>query len=280
MSIVNEQNIADRLAPDHPARLLNLARYPIFDLGRPDARALMRRCHDELTETGSCLLPDFLTAEALQAMREEARQLAPLAYNEGATKGTAYLDVPDKSLPADHPRRRMMRTSVGAVAYDMLPAASPLRRLYEWDGLDDFIAGVVGLPKIYRYADPLGAVNIAVMKDGDELLWHFDQTDFVTSILLEPSERGGAFEYVPFIRSGEDERYDRVKRLFDGDLSDVIRLDLEPGAFAFFKGRYSIHRVTPIEGQTDRLIALLGYDTKPGTISSDGLKMRRYGRLG
>lgn len=271
---------SETLAADHPARLVDLERYPIHDLGSPEAQALTRRCHEELMATGSCLLPGFLTAEALAAMTEEARELAPLAYNEGATKGTAYLDAPDKSLPADHPRRRMMRTSVGAVAYDMLPAASPLRRLYEWEGLDDFIAGVVGLPKIYRYADPLGAVNIAVMKQGDELLWHFDQTDFVTSILLEPSERGGVFEYVPFIRNGEDEQYDRVKRLFDGDLGEVIGLDLEPGAFAFFKGRYSIHRVTPIEGQRDRLIALLGYDTKPGTVSSDSLKMRRYGRLG
>jgi hypothetical protein len=26
------------------------------------------------------------------------------------------------------------------------------------------------------------------------------------------------------------------------------------------------------------LIALLGYDTKPGTMSSDGLKLSRYGR--
>jgi hypothetical protein len=268
------------LTPDHPARLVNLARYPVHDLASPEGQILVERCHDELMATGSCMLPDFLAPEALAAMVEEARRLAPLAYNEGATKGTAYIEIPDKSFPADHPRRRLMRTSVGAVAYDMLPPASPLRRLYEWDGLDDFIAGVVGLPKIHRYADPLGAINIAVMKEGDELLWHFDQTDFVTSILLEPSERGGAFEYVPFIRNGEDEQYDRVKRLFDGDLSEVIRLDLAPGAFAFFKGRHSIHRVTPIEGPTDRLIALLGYDTKPGTVSSDSLKMRRYGRLG
>ncbi|MGB3808836.1 MAG: hypothetical protein WA943_02000 [Parvibaculum sp.] len=268
-----------QMPADHPARLVDLARYPIHDLQSAEARTLVQRCHDELVATGSCMLPGFLTAEALAAMRQEARELAPLAYNEGAAKGTAYLDAPDKSLPEDHPRRRMLRTSVGAVAYDLVPQGSPLRRLYEWDGLNDFIASVVGLPNIYRYADPLGALNIAAMKCGDELLWHFDQTDFVTSILLEPSEQGGEFEYVPFIRSDDDERYDRVKRLFDGDMSEVIRLDLEPGAFAFFKGRHSIHRVTPIEGDTTRLIALLGYDTKPGTVSSEGLKQRRYGRI-
>jgi hypothetical protein len=47
---------------------------------------------------------------------------------------------------------------------------------------------------------------------------------------------------------------------------------------ALFMGRCSIHRVTPVEGATPRLIALLGYDTQPGVMSSDHLKLRRYGR--
>ena len=45
-----------------------------------------------------------------------------------------------------------------------------------------------------------------------------------------------------------------------------------------FAGRYSLHRVSPIAGSTARLVALLGYDTKPGTMSSDLLKEVRYGR--
>ena len=56
-------------------------------------------------------------------------------------------------------------------------------------------------------------------------------------------------------------------------------LALEPGTFAFFEGRQSIHRVAPIGGPTDRYIGLLGFDTKPDTNSSEALKMRRYGRV-
>jgi hypothetical protein len=36
----------------------------------------------------------------------------------------------------------------------------------------------------------------------------------------------------------------------------------------------------PIEGATPRLVALLAYDTKPGTQSSELLKLVRYGRTG
>jgi hypothetical protein len=39
------------------------------------------------------------------------------------------------------------------------------------------------------------------MRRGDHDSWHFDQTDFVVSMLLQPSERGGDFEYSPHIRT-------------------------------------------------------------------------------
>ena len=53
---------------------------------------------------------------------------------------------------------------------------------------------------------------------------------------------------------------------------------MEPGTLVLFQGRYSIHRVTPIEGDVPRLVALLAYDTKPGTCSSELLRAFRYGR--
>ena len=46
-----------------------------------------------------------------------------------------------------------------------------------------------------------------------------------------------------------------------------------------FEGRDSMHRVTPIKGDRPRHVALLAYDTKPDTDSSNRLKMVRYGRL-
>jgi len=45
-----------------------------------------------------------------------------------------------------------------------------------------------------------------------------------------------------------------------------------------FEGRRSLHRVTPIHGSTPRYVALFGFDTKPDTMSSELLKLVRYGR--
>jgi hypothetical protein len=261
------------------ADLIDFNRYPLHDLRLPAAQMLIADSQVQLAASGSCVLEGFLTARAIAATAEEARMLLPLAHRTSNSRSTAYLEAPDESYPECHPRRRLQRTSVGAVAYDLFPPNSLIRRLYEWDGLLAFLAVTLRKPRLWRYADPLGALNLAVMVDTDELLWHFDQTDFVVSLLLQRSSRGGAFEYVPNIRSSIEPNFTRVQRLLDGDRTDVITLNLQPGTLALFEGRHSLHRVSPIEGSEPRLIALFGYDSKPGAMSSDLLKQRRYGRV-
>ena len=142
----------------------------------------------------------------------------------------------------------------------------------------DFIGAALNKKRLYRYADPFGALNLAVMRDGERLHWHFDQTDFVTSIALRPAQHGGDFDYVPLIRSATDENYARVQRLLLGNEREVVRVPMTPGTLLLFEGRNSIHRVTPIAGDVTRLVALLAYDTKPGTRSSKLLQRARYGR--
>jgi hypothetical protein len=262
----------------NPSDLVNLARYPILDLETAAAREVIGAAQEQLRRMGSAELPDFIRPEAMSALIEDGRRLEPLAYRSTGV-GTAYLEVPDFELPEDHPRRMIGPYAVGVIAYDQFPPASPLRRFYEWDGLMSFIGAVLGHDRLYRYADPLGALNLAVMNDGDELQWHFDMTDFVVSLAIQDADDGGDFEVAPLIRSAEDERYDRVAKVFRGQSDEVVVLPMTPGTLLIFEGRYSVHRVTPIHGRAARLVALLAYDTKPGTNSTDLLKLSRYGRL-
>jgi len=262
---------------DSPASLIDLERYPILDLASAAARKLTRHCLEQLDRSGACELPGFLTPQAVELLVREGDQLSALAYHSAAT-GTAYLEIPDASWPEDHPRKIFDHTSVGVIAYDQFPATSLLRRLYEWEPLMDFIGAALSKERLYRYADPFGALNLAVMGDGERLHWHFDQTDFVTSIALRAADRGGDFEYVPLIRSAADENYQHVKRVLLGSDDSVVRVPMHPGTLLLFEGRNSIHRVTPIAGRTTRLVALLAYDTKPGTRSNKLLQRARYGR--
>jgi hypothetical protein len=231
----------------------------------------------QMQETGACEIPGFVRADALPQFVDDARRLAPLAHRSGGL-GTVYLGFPDESFPAEHPRQWLGDYNLGAVAYDLFPAASPIRRLYEWDELRAFVAAILGLETIYPYADPLGALNLAVMADGDQLQWHFDQTDFVVSLALQDGDEGGDFEVAPFVRNSDDECYDDVARVLAGERAPQV-FPMTPGTLLIFAGRNSIHRVSPIIGSTPRLVGLFGYDTIPGTMSSELLKAVRYGRV-
>jgi hypothetical protein len=53
---------------------------------------------------------------------------------------------------------------------------------------------------------------------------------------------------------------------------------MQPGSLLLFRGRNSLHRVTPVRGAQARIVALLAFDAKPGTDSTAELKLARYGR--
>jgi len=260
-----------------PAEMIDLERYPILTPDSSRLHEALRWARQQMQTTGACEVPSFLTPAGLDVVIADARTLAPTGYrSEGY--GTAYLEMPDTNLPEDHPRRYFAKAAVGVIAYDMFPRISPLRQLYEWDPMMEFIGAVLQRGTLYRYADPLGALNLAAMGDGDELQWHFDMTDFVVSLAIQDAEEGGDFLVAPHIRNATDECFDDVKAVLDGASDRVVRLEMTPGTLLIFAGRYSIHKVSTIRGQTPRLVALLAYDTKPGTCSSELLRLARYGR--
>jgi hypothetical protein len=260
-----------------PASLVDLRRYPLLHPQSDAYTAVVNEARRQLKASGAAEIPGFLSPAGVEYLVRDADALAERAHPSGG-QGTAYLEFPDFSLPESHPRVHFADYRVRAVAYDITPYGSPLRRLYEWDPVTALIEAILERGPIYRYADPFGALNLAVMGEGDQLQWHFDQTDFVVSLAIQSAESGGDFEVVPRIRGAEDERYDDVAAVLAGDHSRVERLPMRPGTLLVFEGRYSLHRVSPVLGRRWRHVGLLAYDTKPGTIGSDLLRADRYGR--
>ncbi len=260
-----------------PLQLVDLERYPLDDPESPVYLEAVHRGRAQMAERGAAEISGFCHPRAVAELVADAEALAARAFHSRG-EGTAYLEFPDFSLPEDHPRLRFMPYAVRAVPYDVIPRTSPLRQLYECEEVTRFIEAILDRGPIYPYADPFGALNLAVMGDGDELQWHFDQTDFVVSLAIQAASEGGDFDVVPRIRTAEDEAYDRVGALLEGDESEVVTLAMTPGTLLVFEGRNSIHRVSPIAGSALRHVGLLAYDTKPGTVGSALLRENRYGR--
>lgn len=259
------------------AGLVDLDRYPLGDLLSKPAIELIEGARQQLAAKGYAELEGFITPDGVVELVADAESLQGLAHKSGGL-GTAYLHLPDGSHAAEHPMEWVGPYPVGAVPYDVFPYDSPLRHLYEAEPVMRLIEAIAGRGRIYPYADPFGALNLAVMEEGDELQWHFDQADFVVSIAIRSPEGGGHLDVSPLVRNPSDERFEEVAAVLAGDRSSVETVAMRPGTLLVFEGRYSLHRVSPIEGPVTRLVGLLAYDTKPGTVGTELLRLVRYGR--
>ncbi len=264
-------------APVLAEDMVDLARYPIADLMSAEGTAFAEKCRNDYETTGLCALHGFITPDAVQHLAAEAEGLSHRAYYCKSTHN-AYLTEED-GLAGGDVRARQEETYVGSVAYDLIPEDAGLRRLYQWDPLRDFIGAVLGKPTLHRFADMLGACSINVFRDGGEHGWHFDESEFTVTLMLQPPERGGAFEYVPKIRGVADEQ-EIVGRVLDGDRTGVIELPFTPGTLLIFGGNQTIHRVARVSGATKRLVPVLCYAEKPGLANSPEVRKLFWGRTG
>lgn len=249
--------------PRHYEDVVDLRRYPI---GEPDSagyRALVRACGDQLRDRGVAQLDGFLTPAAVGEMIAEAGRLADRAWASDQAH-TVYFRPPDDAAGADHPRALLQHSAKKAIAYDLIPASAPIRRLYESDDMTAFIAAVLGKPVLYRSADPLDALEIAVFEDGDELGWHFDNSEFSVTVMYAEAEAGGHFDYCPGLRDEHDENYPGVREILLGGPDGVVRLPTSPGTLAVFRGQHALHRVTPVSGPRPRVNSVLTYGEHPG----------------
>jgi hypothetical protein len=258
--------------------LIDTDRYPLGDLGSRRAQAVIDAQRRSLAERGVATLPGFVPPPIVERMAGESLTLQPVAHLEDVWS-TPYLELPDESYPSRHPRRVSGRSLTWVVPYDVIPRHALVRRLYEWDPLMDFIGAILERRPLYRMADPLGALNLAIMPETHTQTWHYDNADFVVSLAIQSSHGGGQFECAPFIRSADDEHYDAVATVLDGRAPDRVQVfPMMPGTLMLFAGRHSLHRVSPVEGDVPRLVALFAYDTRPDANSTEVFKMVRYGR--
>ena len=71
----------------------------------------------------------------------------------------------------------------------------------------------------------------------------------------------------------------RSKKVLDGDRKRVRQLKLEPGDLQIFKGRFTLHRVTKIEGKRSRYLAIPAYVLDPWRVNTPEHSRAVYGKI-
>ena len=260
-------------------RILDLDRFPLDRLDGVRGRELLARCQRELRDTGMFSLAGLIRPEALERCISEVQPLLGTAAFTHSREHNIYFDDDIEGLEASHPALGRFRTTNHTVCGDLIPATL-VTRVYEWQPLIDFLAATMDKPQLYPMADPLARINVMEYRAGDALNWHFDRSEFTTTCLLQAPVAGGEFQYRSGLRSDSDPNHEGVGRLLAGEDDQVQVLPLTPGTLNVFKGRNTAHRVSPVEGNRPRIIAVFSYYETPGVAFSDAERLGFYGRTG
>lgn len=257
--------------------LQNIVDLGVFPMGDAAFRAT---CKETLDRDGVLAMPGFLLPRAIDQIRDEGMTHQDKAYF-CTQSHTVYLSPPDPDFAPDHARNRLVVSTKGCITDDIVPADSALRALYNAPLFRDFLCDVLGETALYEYADPLSSINIHYAKTGQELGWHFDNSSFAITLMIQPALRGGQFEYIGGLRTaaGDDMNYEGVADALDGKTA-VQTLTMGAGALVLFRGKNAIHRVAPNEGEQTRMLAVLAYNSRPGISLDEAARRTFYGRTG
>ena len=259
--------------------IIDLERYPIYDLNSPTIKNLIKKCKEELDQFSCSTIPKLILPKSLDIMNSELeKQLNEVYMSKESINPYLYAED-DPKLQKDHPKRNFMNRFNGYLNSDCFPKNSEMKYLYETEELLKFISACLGVSPIYRWADPLACHAYNVMEPEGILPWHFDSCEFTLSLMIQKPEKGGIFEYCPNIREPGNENFEEVKKVLNGDRTRVKQLKLEPGDLQIFKGRFTLHRVTRIEGQKSRYMCIPAYVLDPWRVNTPEHSKAIYGKV-
>jgi alkylated DNA repair dioxygenase AlkB len=255
----------------NPEKIFNLHQHPIQDAWYTQS------CKAQIDSTGALVMENFLSADTVEYLQNEAREVRPLAYFCNQNHNAYLLDL-DPSLPVEHIRNLEQVSDKGCVPHDQIPENSPLRTLYEWPVFRAFLESVLDL-SVYPYADKLSSININYYEQGQQLGWHYDNASFAITLMVQAPESGGEFEYLEKVRDRE------VGEQGFADTEAVIKGNLQPktlamgdGALVLFRGRNSLHRVAPVASVQARILVTLNFNTESGVMLSELVRTTFFGR--
>jgi hypothetical protein len=259
--------------------VIDHAAYPIDEADNPARKQVIEQVRRELAADGCAVLRNFFSEAGLQALLAEANERKSETYYSPRKLCNVYLNDGNPEFSEDHPLNVFIPRTNGFITADLFGKETTAHRLYYWDPLKQFLAECLGKDELFIYEDPVSNMIVNVVKPGQQFNWHFDTNEFTITMLLQGASSGGIFEYIPGLRSAEDERYDEVKSVLDGDRSRVKPLPLNAGDLQFFLGRFSLHQVTENTGDNDRLLLIMSFAEAAGMIGSMERIRNLYGKV-
>ena len=259
--------------------IVNLDDYPIAQKSNAARTALIDRCQADLKEHLCCSIPLFIRPDALRTMVAEALSLRSQAYDNISRRNCYLQKQGDTSLPDTHSRNHLEDTSTRMLAYDQIPESSPLKAFYHADAVRQMIADIVGCDELFDNEDPYQPANYVCYEHGDQSSWHFDSDNsFTVTLMIQAADEGGEFQMSPGARTDTNQNYNHVAEVLQGKRNDtVVTIAREAGALCVFRGCNALHRVTPVVGNSMRIVGVFVYERAVGVFGDQEVNETIYG---
>jgi hypothetical protein len=264
-------------------RIDDLVDFTIYPLDSPGSKQYKKALEDaraQLNEDGCAIFRNLLRPTAVKIISQEIVARKSTTHFSTSSMNPYFHSTHNPDYPDHHPVNTFIERSSGFIPGDSWDSSLAIDVLFRSEALTQFIRDALETKSVYCYADPLAGLTANILDPGQQFAWHFDTNDFAVTAMIDEADDGGLFEYVPMTRTPDDESFEKIQQVLDGDRTMVKTLDLRAGDLQIFRGRHSLHRVTRVPmSSKPRHAAIFAYTAEPGVIGRVERTRQLFGRV-
>ncbi|OEU19695.1 hypothetical protein FRACYDRAFT_206563 [Fragilariopsis cylindrus CCMP1102] len=277
----------------------------------------INRARAALQNHGAAIFPNFITIDAINEIVKEmssgSAKLEDQAYTTNTTHTPYLRDINSIKYPSNSIYNHKTHTIVASTAYDELSNNSILKQLYNDPRLLHMVSSIVNgnnnqeedndnSNKLYLSNDPLGCCSVNVFRPDYYHGFHYDESEFSVTLMIQDAsdKESGLFQYTDPIRTKNnndlnlslERTADAFPKLFaehenennhDNDNPPLPppklhTLDFRPGTLLVLAGSKSLHRVTKVNGNRNRLVAVLTFSRRSNFCNTQQTQKMFWGR--
>jgi len=262
----------------------------------PSALELGRSiCRREILEKGICEIPNFLKPDAVAKLVSKAEDLkrSPSIGFRSYENHNIFLEDASHAELGRSDASIFESTKLLINQRELSATCPELLELYQWDGMRELMERAFSLKKLYPSADPVGGVYLNFFDRGDQLGWHFDNSEYSVNLILRecsaeavgdstslmPQDgrdvRPGSFMYLPDSRELFENNPDLNPEKLD--YSKLVIPNLQPGTLYLFAGNRSLHKVSKNTTDVLRMNAIFTYNSRPNEVLNEYTRKKFFG---
>ena len=260
--------------------LVDIATYPLDQPNSVAYKSAVAEARSQLQDDGCAVIKNLLRPTAVKIISQEIIERKSNTHFSTSKMNTYFHTTKNPEYPDHHPVNTFIERSSGFIPGDSWDASLAIDILFRSEMLTNFIRDALETQAVHCYADPLAGLTANILDPGQQFAWHFDTNEFAVTAMIDEADDGGLFQYVPMIRTPDNESFERIQKVLDDDCSEVKTLELHAGDLQIFRGRHSLHRVTRVpKTSRPRHAAIFAYTAEPGVIGRVERTKQLFGRV-